>query len=294
MPPHQHRISQLLRWSASSIAVGENTNGSSFRSLAQRRLPRSTMCKRDGITTEASIFGVGAPEAFVIGVVALLVFGPKGLAEAARGLGQTLKAFQPTIRELQEVSTEFKNTLESEIGLEEMKKELRTPVPKPAPIPPKLGTEDDIVTEEMKAQAAKAAWSGDAEGATPAADAASSVSPSTPTTPTAPTTPATPTTTVSPAAAASPAAAVSPSAAAASAASAAAAAAAAAATAATVVPPAEAPSTTSTTSPTPVASTASPVPEPPLAQAPAPPKADADSPPQGVPAAADRGNDKSA
>lgn len=29
----------------------------------------------------ASLFGVGAPEALVIGVVALLVFGPKGLAE---------------------------------------------------------------------------------------------------------------------------------------------------------------------------------------------------------------------
>lgn len=29
----------------------------------------------------ASLFGVGAPEALVIGVVALLVFGPKGLVE---------------------------------------------------------------------------------------------------------------------------------------------------------------------------------------------------------------------
>lgn len=29
----------------------------------------------------ASLFGVGAPEVLVIGVVALLVFGPKGLAE---------------------------------------------------------------------------------------------------------------------------------------------------------------------------------------------------------------------
>ncbi|KZV41032.1 Bacterial sec-independent translocation protein mttA/Hcf106 isoform 1 [Dorcoceras hygrometricum] len=47
----------------------------------------------------ASLFGVGAPEALVIGVVALLVFGPKGLAE--------------------EVSREFKSTLEREIGLDE-------------------------------------------------------------------------------------------------------------------------------------------------------------------------------
>jgi len=31
---------------------------------------------------QASFLGVGAPEAFVIAIVALLVFGPKGLAEA--------------------------------------------------------------------------------------------------------------------------------------------------------------------------------------------------------------------
>uniref|UniRef100_A0A1D1XZL2 Sec-independent protein translocase protein TatA n=1 Tax=Anthurium amnicola TaxID=1678845 RepID=A0A1D1XZL2_9ARAE len=68
----------------------------------------------------ASLFGVGAPEFLVIGVVALLVFGPKGLAEVARNLGKTLRAFQPTIRELQEVSREFKNTLEREIGLDEI------------------------------------------------------------------------------------------------------------------------------------------------------------------------------
>ncbi|KAK9028328.1 hypothetical protein V6N11_068135 [Hibiscus sabdariffa] len=67
----------------------------------------------------AYLFGVGAPEALVIGVVALLVFGPKGLAEVARNLGKTLRAFQPTIRELQEVSMEFKSTLEREIGLDE-------------------------------------------------------------------------------------------------------------------------------------------------------------------------------
>lgn len=68
----------------------------------------------------ASLFGVGAPEALVIGVVALLVFGPKGLAEVARNLGKTLRAFQPTIRELQDVSREFKSTLEREIGLDDI------------------------------------------------------------------------------------------------------------------------------------------------------------------------------
>lgn len=75
-------------------------------------------CKR--LTVHASLFGVGAPEALVIGVVALLVFGPKGLAEVARNLGKTLRAFQPTIRELQDVSREFKSTLEREIGLDDI------------------------------------------------------------------------------------------------------------------------------------------------------------------------------
>ncbi|XP_047168812.1 sec-independent protein translocase protein TATB, chloroplastic [Vigna umbellata] len=74
-------------------------------------------CK--GMVVYASLFGVGAPEALVIGVVALLVFGPKGLAEVARNLGKTLRAFQPTIRELQDVSREFKTTLEREIGLDD-------------------------------------------------------------------------------------------------------------------------------------------------------------------------------
>ncbi|XP_021892152.1 sec-independent protein translocase protein TATB, chloroplastic isoform X2 [Carica papaya] len=82
------------------------------------KLERKRRCR--GKVVHASLFGVGAPEALVIGVVALLVFGPKGLAEVARNLGKTLRAFQPTIRELQDVSREFKSTLEREIGLDEL------------------------------------------------------------------------------------------------------------------------------------------------------------------------------
>ncbi|CAN6569466.1 unnamed protein product [Malus baccata var. baccata] len=82
------------------------------------KLERKRRCK--GMVVYASLFGVGAPEALVIGVVALLVFGPKGLAEVARTLGKTLRAFQPTIKELQEVSRDFKSTLEREIGLDDI------------------------------------------------------------------------------------------------------------------------------------------------------------------------------
>ncbi|KAJ1384995.1 Sec-independent protein translocase protein TatA/B/E [Sesbania bispinosa] len=81
-------------------------------------IDRKGLCK--GKVVYASLFGVGAPEALVIGVVALLVFGPKGLAEVARNLGKTLRTFQPTIRELQDVSREFKSTLEREIGLDDI------------------------------------------------------------------------------------------------------------------------------------------------------------------------------
>nr|GMD55143.1 sec-independent protein translocase protein TATB, chloroplastic [Ipomoea batatas] len=87
--------------------------------LISIKIERRRKCKGKGVY--ASLFGVGAPEALVIGVVALLVFGPKGLAEVARNLGKTLREFQPTIKELQEVSREFKSTLEREIGLDDIK-----------------------------------------------------------------------------------------------------------------------------------------------------------------------------
>ncbi|KAF5177880.1 Sec-independent protein translocase protein tatb protein [Thalictrum thalictroides] len=89
-------------------------------SLKQKSVKIVRKDRNRGKVVYASLFGVGAPEALVIGVVALLVFGPKGLAEVARNLGKTLRAFQPTIRELQDVSREFKNTLEKEIGLDDI------------------------------------------------------------------------------------------------------------------------------------------------------------------------------
>ncbi|XVE58497.1 hypothetical protein DITRI_Ditri04bG0174200 [Diplodiscus trichospermus] len=109
-----------------------------------------------GKVVHASLFGVGAPEALVIGVVALLVFGPKGLAEVARNLGKTLRAFQPTIRELQDVSREFKSTLEREIGLDEISSSTpntpnrnspylskTTPTPSPVASPEESSTKAD-------------------------------------------------------------------------------------------------------------------------------------------------------
>ncbi|CAI6005715.1 unnamed protein product [Closterium sp. NIES-65] len=102
---------------------------------------RSTRTAGKGLLVQASFMGVGAPEALVIGVVALLVFGPKGLAEMARGVGKTLKTFQPTIRELQEVSREFRDTLQSEIGIDDIRNPPPpppTPVAAPPAVPPTL------------------------------------------------------------------------------------------------------------------------------------------------------------
>jgi TatA/E family protein of Tat protein translocase len=112
----------------------------------------------------ASLFGVGAPEALVIGVVALLVFGPKGLAEVARNLGKTLRAFQPTIRELQDVSREFRSTLEREIGIDEVPPS--TNYSQPPAVDPNVKpettpyTSEELVkvTEEQLAASAAAAW----------------------------------------------------------------------------------------------------------------------------------------
>ncbi|CAN1751682.1 Sec-independent protein translocase protein TATB, chloroplastic, partial [Linum perenne] len=108
----QQSSSNLPQW------TGSKHLGISFSPTLMRKGRKG---KRKGtLEARASLFGVGAPEALVIGVVALLVFGPKGLAEVARNLGKTLRAFQPTIRELQEVSREFKSTLEKEIGLDDI------------------------------------------------------------------------------------------------------------------------------------------------------------------------------
>ena len=49
-----------------------------------------------GQGVQASLLGVGAPEALVIGVVALLVFGPKGLAEVWESLSQFLLLAAPS------------------------------------------------------------------------------------------------------------------------------------------------------------------------------------------------------
>lgn len=161
------------------------------RSSALSRVAVTRDHRRGDATLTRAFFGVGAPEALVIGVVALLVFGPKGLADIAKQVGATIREFQPTIRELQEASREFQDTLRDEIErpLDEVRNEMRDVVTGP-PTPKKRagpagegmseearreanagvsiranepavrGTlaSDDYVDEDMKARAAAAAW----------------------------------------------------------------------------------------------------------------------------------------
>lgn len=54
--------------------------------------------------------------------------GPRGtpLMQAAKSLGKTLRTFQPAIQELTQVSAELRSTLEREIGLDEVREDLRS------------------------------------------------------------------------------------------------------------------------------------------------------------------------
>lgn len=124
---------------------------------------------RTGIVTNAFL-GVGAPEAVLVGVVALILFGPKGLAQAAKSLGQGVKALAPTIRELTDISTDLKSTIEDEIGLSEIRDELSntlspTPRQKVRSIDPSGETEEDPEIEAKRLESAKLAWGNDSDAA---------------------------------------------------------------------------------------------------------------------------------
>lgn len=135
-------------------------------------------------TVQMSFFGVGAPEALLVGVVALVVFGPKGLADAARSVGSALRTFQPTIKEVVQVSQELKGSLEKELGLEELREAARpvplTPTPKSLselsslPAAVQAATEEtakaaDPDIEAKRAASAQMAWGepASASGAAP-------------------------------------------------------------------------------------------------------------------------------
>lgn len=72
--PREGQIASQHPCDCSSTHAKPSSHGSP---AARRLLDR---CRR-GPAVQASFFGVGAPEAILVGVVALVVFGPKGLAQ---------------------------------------------------------------------------------------------------------------------------------------------------------------------------------------------------------------------
>lgn len=151
-----------------------------------------------GSVATQAIFGVGAPEAILVGVVALVLFGPKGLAQAAKSLGQVVKSVAPTLRELTDISSDLKSTIEDEIGLKEIRDELESTL---SPLstssstssstsrsgakPRQAALEEDPDIEAKRAASMKAAWgasesepedAGSAAEAAPAAGAGAGTS----------------------------------------------------------------------------------------------------------------------
>jgi len=61
------------------------------------------------------MFGMGVPEILLILAVALIVFGPKKLPELAKSLGHA-------IHEFRKATTDFKETMEENTGIKEVKK----------------------------------------------------------------------------------------------------------------------------------------------------------------------------
>jgi sec-independent protein translocase protein TatA len=57
-----------------------------------------------------NFFGIGLPETIAIGVVVLLVFGPKKLPEIGKSLGKALKSFQEASNDFQ---SEFKKEVDA-------------------------------------------------------------------------------------------------------------------------------------------------------------------------------------
>ena len=93
-------------------------------------------------------FGIGYTELFVIGVVAIIVIGPKDLPRVLRAVGQTVSKMRGMARE-------FQGHLDSamkEAGLDDVKKELQglkdigtiQPVGKTTPVNDTKKAEDDF------------------------------------------------------------------------------------------------------------------------------------------------------
>jgi Tat protein translocase TatB subunit len=90
------------------------------------------------------MFDIGLQEMLVIGVLALLVFGPSKLPELGRMVGRAL-------REFRRASDEFRSTVETNLHINDL-----DPIPEPAPGPAVVAAPDSVADPGSSAAAAVA------------------------------------------------------------------------------------------------------------------------------------------
>jgi sec-independent protein translocase protein TatA len=66
--------------------------------------------------------GLGVPELIIIGIIALLIFGPKKLPELGKGLGKSIRDFKDAMNEKSEPEEDTTKKKESEKEREQVTK----------------------------------------------------------------------------------------------------------------------------------------------------------------------------
>jgi sec-independent protein translocase protein TatA len=66
--------------------------------------------------------GLGVPELIIIGIIALLIFGPKKLPELGKGLGKSIRDFKDAMNEKSEPEEDTSKKKDSEKEREQVTK----------------------------------------------------------------------------------------------------------------------------------------------------------------------------